>query len=210
MLTGINEFPSQLPFVNFTGPVIDSGLSLLRHDTTTELGHNLRKCCGFVQLSSYISPGKPDESPYKGYHPFQVFIIFPTEALPWKVLCEKMVASPQSRFQPGTFLSCSGYVAGFLDHDLMVHPPPQPQDYVFIITPETWTFHSNLKPVPRSKPYPPETPTKRSSPGGSMPSLMMFSTPSRTSTGQDPSPQSQSLSSKNPSSPSQDSTTSGH
>jgi hypothetical protein len=81
------------------------------------------------------------KTPFKGYHPFCVFVIFPVHVVPWSLLCKGMVDRKDSRFQPNTVFSCTGKVAGLLDHRLMTQPPLLPQDYVFIVVPDTWTFH---------------------------------------------------------------------
>jgi len=52
-----------------------------------------------------------------------------------------MAERKESQFQPNTFLSCTGKVAGFLNHDTMVHPPQPTEDYVFIVVPDAWKFH---------------------------------------------------------------------
>ncbi|PVH91304.1 hypothetical protein DM02DRAFT_705980, partial [Periconia macrospinosa] len=100
-----------------------------------------RKCCGFVQLSTYIAPGNPNKTPFKGFHPFQVFIIFPIHANPWATLCKKMADRRDTPFQPNTLFTCTGKVAGFLNHRIMVHPPQLTQDCVFIVVPDTWHFY---------------------------------------------------------------------
>lgn len=47
--------------------------TLLRNEATAteELGNIQKECCGFVQLSSYVTPGKPLKTPCKGFHPFK-------------------------------------------------------------------------------------------------------------------------------------------
>ncbi|UNI15360.1 hypothetical protein JDV02_001897 [Purpureocillium takamizusanense] len=94
----------------------------------------------FVQLSTFLSPGKPEETPFKGFHPFQVFVIFPVHANPWTSLCKKMAQRHDSQFQPGAPFTCTGKVAGLLAHKHMRHPPALEQDYIFIVVPDTWTF----------------------------------------------------------------------
>ncbi|XP_044716010.1 uncharacterized protein HRG_10184 [Hirsutella rhossiliensis] len=51
-----------------------------------------------------------------GLPPFQVFVIFPIYANPW-------------------------LVAGLLDHGVMCVPPGSDRDYVFVVVPDSWTFH---------------------------------------------------------------------
>ncbi|KAI5859396.1 hypothetical protein GGS23DRAFT_607593 [Durotheca rogersii] len=50
---------------------------------------------------------------------------------PWVSLCKRMVEKRDTHFQLNTFFICTGKVAGFLAH----------QDYIFIVVPDTWTFH---------------------------------------------------------------------
>lgn len=129
------------PIVSFTGPVIGSGQTLLHGDLTSTLGDTQLKCCGFVQLSSFILPANPDKPPFGGFHPFQVFIIFPIHANPWTSLCKKMMDRHATQFQAHTLFTCTGKVAGFLNHRHIANPPELAQDYVFIVVPDTWTFY---------------------------------------------------------------------
>jgi hypothetical protein len=134
-------FPIMPPLVSFSGPIVGSGSTLLHDDSFSGLRDVQRKCCGFVQLSNFISPGNPTKTPYRGFHPFQVFVIFPIHVNPWTVLCKKMIDKYDTSFQPNTMFSCTGKVAGSLNHRTMVHPPPFTQDYVFIVVSDSWTFH---------------------------------------------------------------------
>jgi hypothetical protein len=140
MFDAIDNFPITSPIVTFTGPVIGSGLALLRDDQPSGLSETQRKCCGFVQLSTFITPGNSNKPPFRGFHQFQVFIIFPIHVNPWALLCKKMVERRDTQFQPGTAFTCTGKVAGLLGHHTMVQPPQLKQDYVFIVVPDTWTF----------------------------------------------------------------------
>ncbi|KAM4061527.1 hypothetical protein HRG_013197 [Hirsutella rhossiliensis] len=85
-------------------------------------------------------PGLPDRIPFKGYHPFEVFVIFPVYVNPWAVLCKKIAEKPNSSFLPGVPFTCTGKVVGLLDHRVMLSPPGSERDYVFIIVPDSWTF----------------------------------------------------------------------
>ncbi|KAM4061899.1 hypothetical protein HRG_013426 [Hirsutella rhossiliensis] len=91
------QFPSTPPVVSFHGVIAGPGLDLLRGDFLPGLGPDQLRCCGF------------------GYHPFQVFVIFPIYANPWAVV-------------------------GLLDHRLMLCPPGSERDYVFIVVPDSWNF----------------------------------------------------------------------
>ena len=136
----IDNFPIISPIVSFTGPIIGSGLTLLRDSPLSGLSEAQRKYCGFVQLSTFITPRNSNKPPFRGFHQFQVFIIFPIHANPWTLLCKKMVERQDTQFQPNTGFTCTGKVAGFLAHHTMVQPPQLKQDYVFIVVPDTWTF----------------------------------------------------------------------
>jgi len=149
--------------VSFTGPIVGSGCTLLHDESASGLGDAQRKCCGFIQPSTFIIPGNPNKTPFGGFHPFQVFVIFPIHANPWATLCKKMVDRQNSQFQTHTLFACTGKVAGFLDHRIMVHPPELAQDYIFIVVPDTWTFYDkagldSVSPLPSA-----HTPTKQSS-----------------------------------------------
>ncbi|XP_044718762.1 uncharacterized protein HRG_07327 [Hirsutella rhossiliensis] len=49
--------------------------------------------------------------------------------------------SYQPQFQSNTLFTCTGKIAGLLDHQIMKHAPAFDQDYIFIVVPDTWTFH---------------------------------------------------------------------
>jgi len=141
MFNSTNAFPITSPVVTFTGLIVGSGLTLLHDEATEALGNIQKKCCGFVQLSTYINPEKPTKLPFKGYHPFQVFVIFPIHAKPWSSFCKAMMNKQETNFQPDTYFFCTGKVAGFLDHNMMTCRPRLTKDLVFIIVPDSWKFH---------------------------------------------------------------------
>ncbi|KAH6961883.1 hypothetical protein BKA56DRAFT_623850 [Ilyonectria sp. MPI-CAGE-AT-0026] len=137
---GYQPFPCVQPVVSFTGPIVGPGHSLLRQDLLPGLDATQLRCCGFIQLSTYLAPGNPDKTPFRGFHPFQVFGIFPIHTNPWAILCKKMTERRDSQFQTNTQFTCTGKVAGLLDHRVMVHPPGFERDYIFIVVPDSWTF----------------------------------------------------------------------
>jgi hypothetical protein len=141
MFGSVDELPLPSPIVTFMGPILGPGTELLQDDNLISgIDESQRKCCGFVQLSTYITPGDPSKTPFRGFHPFQVFVIFPLHVVPWTFLCEKMAARHNTQFQPNALFSCTGKVVGLLNHNLMVTPPPSPRDHVFIVVPDTWSF----------------------------------------------------------------------
>ncbi|OCK91225.1 uncharacterized protein K441DRAFT_730330 [Cenococcum geophilum 1.58] len=133
-----DTFPIASPIVSFTGLVIGSGHTLLNDEAGLE--DIQLKCCAFIQLSTYLTPGNPSKTPFKGFHPFQVFIIFPIHLKPWLLLCKKLIDKRETHFQSNTLFFCTGKVAGFLNHRIMIHPPQLTQDKIFIIVPDTWDF----------------------------------------------------------------------
>jgi hypothetical protein len=163
MFDTMERFPVSSPTVSFSGPIVNSGRVLLHNESISGLGDTQRRCCGFVQLSTFITPGNSSKPPFRGFHPFQVFVIFPIHANPWSSLCKKMIERQDTQFQPNTFFTCTGKVEGFLNHDVMVHPP-LPEDLVFIIVPTSWNF-SDKTTVRNtiSTPSLPTTPPKQSS-----------------------------------------------
>ncbi|KAM4061309.1 hypothetical protein HRG_013052 [Hirsutella rhossiliensis] len=52
----------------------------------------------------------------------------------------KMTERGDSQFQPNALFTCTGKIAGLLDHQIMTHAPAFDQDYIFIVVPDTWTF----------------------------------------------------------------------
>ena len=134
-------FPTTPPVVSFTGPIVGPGNALLNNGAKSNLGNTQLKCCGFIQLSSFLTPGDLSKTPFKGVHPFQVFVIFPIHAQPWTSFCTRMIKKNETEFQPNTIFSCTGKVAGFLDHSVMISPPQLAQDYIFIVVPDNWQFY---------------------------------------------------------------------
>ncbi|KAH7394608.1 hypothetical protein BKA66DRAFT_598445 [Pyrenochaeta sp. MPI-SDFR-AT-0127] len=163
MFDVMNSFPTVSPIVTFTGPIVGSGLILLHNDPTSSLSETQRKCCGFVQLSTFITPGNPTKPPFRGSHQFQVFVIFPVHVNPWMTRCKKMAERQNTQFQPNTTFNCTGRIAGFLNHHIMVHPPQLPQDYVFIVVPDSWSFLEKSSRDSLSTSPPTATSAKRSS-----------------------------------------------
>ncbi|EXU94843.1 hypothetical protein X797_012072 [Metarhizium robertsii] len=166
-LTSISSFPSVPPTVSLTGPVIGSGQKLLAAEVVSILGDAQMRCCGFLQLSSFITPGDSAKPPFRGFHPFQAFIIFPIHANPWSVLCKKMIDRQDTQFQPGAPFTCTGKVAGLLDHALMARPPELERDHVLIVVPDTWTFLDRNAATSSSSVHQQLTPSKASTPAPS-------------------------------------------
>ncbi|KJZ75813.1 hypothetical protein HIM_04637 [Hirsutella minnesotensis 3608] len=155
------SYPTIMPVVSFTGPIVGSGLDLLHEDLAPAFDEAQLKCCGFVQLSTFLCPGKPEKTPLKGYHPFQVFVIFPVHANPWTSLYKKIVERRHSQFQPGAPFTCTGKVAGLLAHNVARQPPAFGQDYIFIVVPDTWTFLDKASfDQPPTTRFPPTTPRR--------------------------------------------------
>lgn len=175
MLSPLDSFPAHPPCVSFTGLVIGPGFTLLDEEHTSHLGDEQRKLCGFVQLSTHISPEMPNKPPFKGYHHFQVFVIWPIHAKPWLLYYKNILNGADSPFQPNIFFSCSGKVAGFLDHGIMLDPPDFKEDRVFIVVPDSWKFHENANRPTR----PVTSPLVTKQPGVDPHNRSMFMTPSK-------------------------------
>ncbi|KAM4067855.1 hypothetical protein HRG_009789 [Hirsutella rhossiliensis] len=166
-LASSGQFPSTPPVVSFHGVVAGPGLDLLRRDFLPGLGPDQLRCCGFVRLTTYIAPGLPDRIPFKGYHPFEVFVIFPVYVNPWAVLCKKIAEKSNSSFLPGVPFTCTGKVVGLLDHRVMLSPPGSERDYVFIIVPDSWTFVDRPSAAAAASASPLATPLRRQTPSAS-------------------------------------------
>ncbi|KAM4061027.1 hypothetical protein HRG_010069 [Hirsutella rhossiliensis] len=106
------------PIVSFTGLIVGTGHSSLRRDLLPGPGAAQLNCCGFVRLSTYVAPGMPNKVPFKGFHPFQVFVIFPVRANPGPSCARSLACS--------VMMSCS--------------TPGSDRDNVFIVVPDSWTF----------------------------------------------------------------------
>jgi hypothetical protein len=134
-------FGSILPLVSFAGSVLGSGLTLLEPDAITGVDEVQRKCCGFVQLSTYIGTPKSHKTPGSRAHSFLVFVMFPIHEMPWPIRCKRMMDRTTSQFQPGTLFICgAGTIVGRLNHATLKTPPSDDRDYVFIVVPDDWSF----------------------------------------------------------------------
>ncbi|KAH6997044.1 hypothetical protein EDB80DRAFT_620351, partial [Ilyonectria destructans] len=91
-----DRFPMIYPIVSFVGPIVNSGTLLLKTDKCPGLDCDQLRCSGFVTLSIYLGPGKANAPPYTGFHPFQVFVLFPIHVTPWQAICQKMVDRPDT------------------------------------------------------------------------------------------------------------------
>jgi hypothetical protein len=219
MFNAVDGFPTMSPIVTFTGLIVGSGLTLLHNDPESGLSETQQKCCGFAQLSTFITPGNPAKPPFRGSHQFQVFIIFPIHTNPWVSRCKKMAERQSTQFHPHTIFNCTGRVAGLLNHNIMVHPPPLSQDYVLIIVPDSWSFQTSPRDSlttspptaissnksasdPRAQFISPSKPTKRKL--DHLEELPTPKTPTRSGTGSTMS------SSHSPNSPSTSSTSTTH
>jgi hypothetical protein len=57
MFGNVDELPLPSPIVTFTGPILGPGTELLQEDDViSDIDESQRKCCGFVQLSTFITP----------------------------------------------------------------------------------------------------------------------------------------------------------
>ncbi|KAI8648741.1 hypothetical protein NCS55_01482400 [Fusarium keratoplasticum] len=153
-------FPLIQPVVSLTGQVLGTGQTHLIKDSVPLLDDAQLRCCAFIQCCTYITPGQPSKSPLKGFHPFQVFILFPIHALPFSLLCKKMADRKDTQFVPGVPFNCVGKIVGLLDHSLMVAAPTvDEKDYVFIVVPDSWTFpDKSTPPAPAANTVPPLKP----------------------------------------------------
>ncbi|KAH7146968.1 hypothetical protein B0J13DRAFT_552977, partial [Dactylonectria estremocensis] len=102
----------------------EDGDSKVYKDSVPLLDDAQLRCCAFIQCYTYITPGQPLKSPFKGFHPFQVFILFPIRALPFSLLCKKMADRKDAQFVPGMPFNCVSKIVSLLDHSLMVAAPP--------------------------------------------------------------------------------------
>ncbi|KAH7117232.1 hypothetical protein B0J13DRAFT_571030 [Dactylonectria estremocensis] len=175
-------FPLIQPVVSLTGQVLGTGQTHLIKDSVPQLDDAQLRCCAFIQCCTYITPGQPSKSPFKGFHPFQVFILFPIRALPFSLLCKKMADRKDTQFVPGVPFNCVGKIVGLLDHRLMVTAPPvDEKDYVFIVVPDSWTFpDKSTPPVPASNTVSPsKTEPSPSQASGFAAIRSMFKSPSK-------------------------------
>ncbi|KAH6985283.1 hypothetical protein EDB80DRAFT_756774 [Ilyonectria destructans] len=131
-------FPLIQPVISLTGQVLGTGQTHLIKDSIPLLDDAQLRYCAFIQCCTYITPGQPSKSPFKGFHPFQVFILFPIRALPFSLLCKKIADRKDTQFIPDIPFNCIGKIVSLLDHSLIVAAPTvNKKDYIFIIVPNS-------------------------------------------------------------------------
>ncbi|KAI8175763.1 hypothetical protein K4K53_010935 [Colletotrichum sp. SAR 10_77] len=131
-------FP-KAPCVSFDGIISGSGETLLKEKVLTP---ERRKFCGFVQLSTYLDPGRPGATFQKGLHGFSVFVIIPITEAPFAQRYRTLAQSPQTPFQRNRRFACSmGSVVGVLPRHVMVNPPTGITDMVLMVVPEDPDFY---------------------------------------------------------------------
>lgn len=131
-------FP-KAPCVSFDGIISGSGETLLKEKVLTP---EMRKFCGFVQLSTYLDPGRPNATFRKGLHGFPVFVIIPITEAPFAQRYKTLAQSPQTPFQRNRRFACSmGIVVGVLPRHAMVNPPSGLSDMVLMVVPEDPDFY---------------------------------------------------------------------
>lgn len=164
------------------GQVLGTGQTHLIKDSVPLLDNTQLRYCAFIQCCTYITPGQPSKTPFKGFHPFQVFILFPIHALPFSLLCKKMADRKDTQFVPGAPFHCVGKIVGLLDHNLMVAASAaDKKDYIFIVVPDSWTFpEKSAPPVPAPHTVSPsKTEPCPSQPGSFAAMRSMFKSPSK-------------------------------
>ncbi|KAH7015084.1 hypothetical protein EDB80DRAFT_748189 [Ilyonectria destructans] len=65
-----DDFPIFQLVVYFRGIIVDIGSALLKKEDLLWKDDSQFKCCGFVNLSTYLMPGTPSKPPYGGFHAF--------------------------------------------------------------------------------------------------------------------------------------------
>ncbi|KAM4064252.1 hypothetical protein HRG_012647 [Hirsutella rhossiliensis] len=130
------------PIVSFTGLIVGTGHSSLRRDLLPGPGAAQLNCCGFVRLSTYVAPGMPNKVPFKGFHPFQVFVIFPVRANPGpscarSLACSVMMSCSTPRARTGTTSLSSSRIPGLFSTR---PPPPSPRWHRFLYATEATSF----------------------------------------------------------------------
>jgi hypothetical protein len=137
VLPSTTIFPATSPVVSFCGTVAGSGDALLNDNSLLRMSPDERRCSGFVQCSSYITPGNKGNSLRKNSHAFQVFILLPISVKPFDSRWSRYKDGKDSKFKQDNVVYCTGKVVGVLDRELMVSPSPSENDVVFVVVPDT-------------------------------------------------------------------------
>ncbi|KAH7114032.1 hypothetical protein EDB81DRAFT_848626 [Dactylonectria macrodidyma] len=127
---------------SFTGPVVGPGPALLHKEFVPALDDVQLKCCGFVQLTTFLAPGNPRQNTVQRF-----------PSLPER---------RDTQFQSNVLLTCTGKVAGLLAvrSSSSNHTPFE----------EIKAKFTARRPAASPTPLPAATPASASTPGESMPS----------------------------------------
>lgn len=130
-------FPTIPSYTSFAGPV---DISTFKLRPNIDWPEGQEKACCFVKLGTYIMPEKDTLPPFKGIHPFHVFVFFPLLQQPWASMCAWMKKpSANGPFTSRTWLSVSGLIVGILNRNLLQEGPDNGDDCpILIITPDTF------------------------------------------------------------------------
>ena len=147
---GDEAFPSMPSRASFSGPIDVTTYRL--KDELPWLQNGQAKACCFVRLAGYLQPANEDMPPYKGQHPFHIFILFPLNQQPWQSICKwMMTATGRGPFTPKSWLCGTGPVVGILNRKAIEGFPESDTDTtILVVIPETWEFvtRTTLEPPP--------------------------------------------------------------
>ncbi|KJZ69675.1 hypothetical protein HIM_10922 [Hirsutella minnesotensis 3608] len=119
ILGSVDAFPTMQPIVSFTGPVVPPIPVQRRHYGDARLPRG-----------PPVLPTDPLQQPLQLRVAGVAHLLVQHD--------DRRELPPQC---PNALLTCTGKIAGLLDHQIMTHAPAFEQDYIFIVVPDTWYFH---------------------------------------------------------------------
>ncbi|KAJ3526364.1 hypothetical protein NM208_g11225 [Fusarium decemcellulare] len=125
-------FPSIAPRTSFHGP-IDTTTFRFKAETLTS---HQRKCCGFVQCRTYLTPPRDGDTPFKGAQTFHILAYMPHDQQPWRSRIEWMKNSAEGGFTSRKWMYGRGSVVGVLNAALLEGDLQPGQDILVVLVDE--------------------------------------------------------------------------
>ncbi|KAH7119309.1 hypothetical protein EDB81DRAFT_76200 [Dactylonectria macrodidyma] len=125
-------FPSIAPRTSFHGP-IDTTTFRFKAETLT---NHQRKCCGFVQCRTYLTPPRDGDTPFKGGQTFHILAYMPHDQQPWRSRIEWMKNSAEGGFTSRKWIYGRGSIVGVLNATLLEDELQPGQDILVVLVDE--------------------------------------------------------------------------
>ncbi|KAG7424384.1 hypothetical protein Forpi1262_v014400 [Fusarium oxysporum f. sp. raphani] len=100
-----------------------------------------RKCCGFVQCRTYLTPPRDGDTPFKGGQTFHILAYMPHDQQPWRSRIEWMKKSAEGGFTSRKWIYGRGSIVGVLN-DTLLEDELQPGQDILVVLVDEFGFTS--------------------------------------------------------------------